>query len=156
MYTQINFLARTNCTRLGELLFSVKTSTKLLASQLRIEGKGEVQTLLAEVDSIKREVAQWEGTCWDLQQQVKLLQGCRSEMLAEMGRMVPQSELDSAREEAVRLRKELVGLQNEAASAQHERECLVSMMQVIVAHRHSPVTKSPSTGTRGRGSRDIR
>ncbi len=140
---------RTNCASLGELLYRVKTDSKLLAAQLRIECKGEVQALLAEIDSIKREVEQREGTCWDLQQQVKALQDGRREMLAEMARMVPRSELGVAREEdgaadlcrdVEGLRGELVGLRSEAAAAQEERERLVSAMQVTPAHMNSSRT----------------
>ena len=121
---------RTNCASLGEPLYRVKTDSKLLAAQLRIECKGEVQALLAEIDSIKREVEQREGTCWDLQLRVKALQDCRREMLAEMARMVARSELDTAREEAALFRSELVLLRSEAAAAQEERERLVSLVQV--------------------------
>ena len=151
LITCLPFLpGRTNCAYLGELLYRVKTASKLLAAQLRIECKGEVQALLAEIDSIKREVEQREGTCLDLQQRVKALQDGRREMLAEMARMVARSELGAAREEDAGaaglcrdvegLRSELVGLRSEAAAAQEERGRLVSAMQVTPAHTNSSRT----------------
>lgn len=122
---------RTNCAYLGELVCRVKTEAKLFAAQLRIECRGEVQALLAAVDSIGREAAQREGACRDLQQRIEGLQDDRIEMLAQMAAMAPRSELDNAKEEVSWLRGELAGLRGEAAAAQEERERLISMLQVI-------------------------
>ena len=78
-----------------------------------------------------------EATCLDLQKQVKGLQDSRRELLAQMHNMVPRSDLQNALVEAEMLRASVAGLQKEAAAAQHEKERLLSSMQVrIVSMKH--------------------
>lgn len=115
---------------LGDLLYRVKTEARLWGTQLKISGKGEIQILLAEVDSIKRDLTHMEAACFDLQKQVKGLQESRRELLAQMHQMVPQSDLLNAQAEVATLRTTVDKLQREAAAAQQDKERLVTIMQV--------------------------
>jgi hypothetical protein len=121
---------RKSTSELRELLCRVKAEAKLWSSHLKIAQRGDVAILLAEADSIKRDLAHMDAACAGLQRQVRGLQDSRREMLAQMQGMVPRSELEGCQAEAAMLRGSVAGLQREAAAAQQERERLVSAMQV--------------------------
>lgn len=128
---QKSFARRKSREVCAELLFNVKTESRLWATQLKIAARGEVQILLAEADAIKRDVALAESVCADLRQQVKGLQDSRRDMQARMLQMVPAAELQSARAEASQLRAAMDRMQQEAATMQKDKEQLHSSMQVI-------------------------
>jgi hypothetical protein len=108
----------------------MKADAKLWGSHLKIAQRGDIQILLAEADSIKRDLTHMEAACFDLQKQVKGLQESRRELLAQMHQMVPRSDLLNAQAEVATLRASIVGLQREAAAAQQDKERLVTIMQV--------------------------
>ena len=127
------FLSRKQCAGQGELLCRIKTDAKLWAAQLRISSRAEVQILLAEVESVRRDAAHLEGACFSLQKQIRGLLDSRREMNAQMHNMVPRSELEGVKAEAVMLLGMVESLQREVAIGQQERERLVTTMQVTVA-----------------------
>jgi hypothetical protein len=115
----------------GELLCRIKTDAKLWASQLRISGRAEVHILLAEVDTVRRDVAHLDGACLSMQKQIRGLLDSRRELVLQMHQMVPRSELDIVKAETVVLRGTVEGLRREIAIGQQERERVVSTMQVM-------------------------
>ncbi len=88
--------------------------------------------MLAEVDSIKRDLTHMDAVCLDLQKQVRGLQDSRRDMLAQMHSMVPRSDLQSAQAEAAMLLGTVEGLQRAAEDALQEKAELVSTMQVLL------------------------
>ena len=124
-------MGRTSAVERGELICRVKSEAKLWASQLKISGKAEVRILLAEVDSIKRDLTHMGASCFDLQRQVKGLQESRRDMLAQMHSMVPLSELENAKAEAAMLLDIVEGLKRDAETARQEKANLASTMQVL-------------------------
>ena len=114
----------------NDALFRVKSEARLQAARLRLSSKGDIQILLAEADSIKRDLAHMGAACLDLQRQVQGLQESRRDMLAQMRGMVPRSDLQAAQAEAAALRGSVDGLQREAAAGLQEREQLMLKYQV--------------------------
>jgi hypothetical protein len=125
-------MSRTSAAAQGELIYRVKAEVKLWASQLRISGKAEVRILLAEVDSIKRDLTHVEAACFDLQKQVKGLQDSRRDMLAQIDDMVPRLELENSQAKTVMLLDAVERLQSDAETFQQEKTNLVSTMQVLL------------------------
>jgi hypothetical protein len=116
----------------SELVCRLKAEVKLWASQLKISGNAEVKILLAEVDSIKRDLTNIDAACFDLQKQVKGLQDSRREMLAQVHNMVPRLELENAQAEVAMLLGTVKGMQRDAEAALQEKIKLVSSLQVLL------------------------
>ncbi len=113
----------------GELVCRVKAEAKLWASQLRISGRADVRILLAEVDSIKRDLTQTEAAYIDLQKQVNGLQDSRRETLAQMQNIMQRPD---AQAEAAILLGTIKGLQGDVETARKEKAELVLTIQVLL------------------------
>ena len=122
-------MCRASAAEQGELICRIKAEAKLWASQLRISGRAEVKILLAEVESIKRDLKQMEAANFYLQKQVNGLQESRRETLAQLHNTLQR--LDTQAETAILLGT-IESLHRDAEFARQENAALVSTMQVLL------------------------
>jgi hypothetical protein len=125
-------------------LEELKGKAKLWTAQTRIANGTEVKILLTKVDAVCNQVAQLEKGAEESLKRVAALKASKLDLQAQMGLMVPVSELHAARAEAGRLREANDGLNQQLRAAQAEAEklgstiqacyCLVIIHYIIVIH----------------------
>ena len=138
------YSARSEAAKLQEQLHDLKAKTKVWAAQSKSSSQAEIKIILTKVDAAFTQIAHLERSLADAQKQIKLLQASKLDLQAQMGLMVPVSELHAARAEAGRLREANDGLNQQLRAAQAEAEklgstiqayyCLVIIHYIIVIH----------------------
>ncbi len=117
-------------TELREQLIDLKAKAKHWIAQSRMTSSAEVKILLTKVDAAYNQIAQLERSLGDAHKQIKGLHSGKRDLMAQMGLMVPVSELHAAKAESSKLRETIDGLSQLLRSTQAEAEKQSAAMQV--------------------------
>ena len=123
-------MARSEAAQLRDQLHDFRAKAKLWASPTRIAAQTEAKILLTKVDAVYNQIAQLESSHLAGQRQVRALQDARRELQAQLGLMVPVSDLNAAKAESGRLRDTVDALNQKMRSLQAEIDKLSSTVQV--------------------------
>ena len=108
----------------------MRSKMKLWTAESRIFAQTDTKILLTKVDSLSRQVSESEGIFSELQKQIRGMQAGKLDLQAQMGLMVPVSDLHAAKAETSKLRETNDGLSQLLRSTQGEVEKLSSTIQV--------------------------
>ncbi len=89
-----------------------------------------MKILLTKVDAVYNQIATLESSNLAGQRQIRALQDAKRDLQAQLGLMVPMSEMNAAKAESGRLRETIDTLNQKIRSLQGEMEKLNSTMQV--------------------------
>ena len=126
-------LNRSEIAVLTEKLADLKGKTKLWAAQAKIASQTDVKILLTKVDAVYNQIAHLERSLVDAQKQIKALHASKLDLQAQMGLMVPVSDLHAAKAETSKLRETNDGLSKLLQSTQGEVEKLGSTIHGMVS-----------------------
>jgi predicted nucleic acid-binding Zn-ribbon protein len=107
----------------------LKGQVKLWATQTKIASQTDVRILLTKVDAAFNQIAHLERSLVDAQKQIKSLSAGKENLQAQMGQMVPLSDLHAAKAETSKLRETNDALHQQLRSVQSEVEKLTSTIQ---------------------------
>jgi hypothetical protein len=117
---------------LREQLTDLKAKAKHWIAQSRISSSAEIKIILTKVDAAYNQIAQLEKSLGEAHKQIKALTAGKRDLMAQMGLMVPVSELHAAKAESSKLRETNDGLSQLLRSTQAEAEKQSSTVQVRV------------------------
>ena len=109
----------------------LKGKVKFWVAQTRTVSNTEVKILLTKVDAVCNQMDQLEKGAEDSRKQIAALKASKLDLQAQMGLMVPVSDLHAAKAETSKLRETNDGLSQLLRSTQGEVEKLSSTVQVI-------------------------
>jgi hypothetical protein len=130
--TDLTHESRGESTQLKEQLVDFKAKAKHWIAQSRITSSAEVKIILTKVDAAYNQIAQLEKSLAEAHKQIKGLHSGKRDLMAQMGLMVPVSELHAAKAESSKLRETIDGLSQLLRSTQAEAEKQSSAVQVRV------------------------
>ncbi len=108
----------------------LKAKAKHWIAESRIASSAEVKIILTKVDAAFNQIAQLDKSLAEAHKQIKALNAGKRDLMAQMGLMVPVSELHAAKAESSKLRETIDGLSQLLRSTQAEAEKQSSAVQV--------------------------
>jgi seryl-tRNA synthetase len=98
---------------------------------MKLEAQSEVKILLTKVDAAYNQIAQLDKSLSEAHRQIKALNAGKQDLAAQMGLMVPVSELHAAKAESSKLRETIDGLKQKLRETQDETVQHAGTIQVI-------------------------
>jgi hypothetical protein len=123
------FVCRNEAVHLADQLHDLKAKAKLWATPTRMAAHAEAKILLTKVDAVQNQISLLESNSILAQKQIKALQDSKRELQAQMGLMVPLSDLNASQSEAGKLREAINDLRRQLLSKQGEIDTLTNTMQ---------------------------
>ena len=136
VFLKLNFglgLDRNEVVQLKDQLHDFMALAMKWASSTRIAAQTEAKILLTKVETLYSMIAKIESNSLAGQSQIKALQDKTRDLQAQMGLMVPVSEINAAKAESDRFRETIDTLNQKNISLQGEIEKLTCSAQVCSA-----------------------
>ena len=124
---------RNEVSLLKDQMHDFRAKAKLWASPTRIAAQTEAKILLTKVDAVYNQIATLESNNLAGQRQIRSLQDAKRDLQAQMGLMVPLSDIHAAKAESSRLRESIEAMDQRNRLLNGEIDKLNSTIQVCKA-----------------------